>query len=120
MEYHIRLAESTRGTLTYVTDGEKPGGAYRSDSFFSQYVIPRLTNQTVHRVVAVVVHQDGVGELYKLLLGFNHIPCYQIIANHNIVFLKTNEISSYKCFHEYFHLKTVQFTVLKDQVSSYI
>ena len=77
VEFHATLTEASTGIITYVTDGEKPGGAFRSDSFFSEHVIPRLNSQMVSRIVAIVVHREGVGKIgYTLAICFSSIIVY--------------------------------------------
>jgi len=80
VQFHAALTEATRGILTYVTDGEKPGGAFRSDSFFSKHVIPHLNSLTVSHVVAIVVHREGVGKTVIVTILYSCVAMWLGVA----------------------------------------
>lgn len=62
------FAHAARGTIFYLTNAEKPGGAFDTDSFFSLHVIPKLKPTYVQRVAVLSVHREGVGMLTKTVL----------------------------------------------------
>ncbi len=62
VEFSARFSQAAQGTVFFLGDGAREGGAFNPQSFFSTVELLNLSQEDVMRVVALIVHPKGVGK----------------------------------------------------------
>ena len=68
-QFSVQFAQVASGAVFYLADGEHINGTFSNTSFFSTAELPNLRDDSVTRLIVLLVHREGVGESLQILVA---------------------------------------------------
>lgn len=111
-QFSKEFAQAAQENVFFLTDGQADGGAFRNNSFFSTVELPNLRDESVTRLITLIIHEEGKGEVCCMMTLPKYVYASDNPLPNHTFFLHIILVIMAAKFTVYFFVPVVQVTAV--------